>query len=343
MIEGPHGALPPATKQALLNGPAGKPPAGIQSNLDNPTTLDRTCIAVETFCLVITTISIIVRLYTKKYLIKSLALEDLFYAIIVAFIKVAILLQCLRIFVPHRRGNLPLFVSIHVLMWCNVMFYIFHVIFMTIMCLPREKIWNKLEPEGHCFNTYAASIASGIFNVLSDFAILILPMVPISKLQLPMRKKIMMLAVFGTGFCYNITIMGIWTWAEITAGILVSCLPVMPRFFQHIGPKVYASFKSNSIIRSLFSMTPRRTSTGIKTDHEINDSSGRPLKGHSFENVTFDRWDQSVVQTSVRGGQKNGSQELGTSQSDIRVERSFMVEEGPPNSQEDVETGRYTF
>ncbi|KAL8800151.1 MAG: hypothetical protein Q9200_007339, partial [Gallowayella weberi] len=248
-----------------------------------------------------------------------------FYAIIVAFIKVAILLQCLRIFVPHRRGNLPLFVSIHVLMWCNVMFYIFHVIFMTIMCLPREKIWNKLEPEGHCFNTYAASIASGIFNVLSDFAILILPMSEIGD------------------FSYNITIMGIWTWAEITAGILVSCLPVMPRFFQHIGPKVYASFKSNSIIRSLFSITPRRTSTGIKNDHEINDSSGRPLKGHSFENVTFDGWDQSVVQTSVRGGQKNGSQELGTSQSDIRVERSFMVEEGPPNSQEDVETGRYTF
>ncbi|KAL8860206.1 MAG: hypothetical protein Q9178_003470 [Gyalolechia marmorata] len=412
MLEAPHGPLPPAKKQALLNGPAGKPPVGVQSNLDDPATLDGTIIAVLTLCLAISTTSILVRSYTRKYLIKSVALDDyiivvawighvgfvvpsiycflvgggrhmwdirlkgvfdllywlnisgILYGIIVALIKVAILLQYLRIFVPHRKGNLPLFVSIHVVMWCVILFYFVDTIFMIIMCLPREKIWNKLEPEGHCFNSHAAYMATGIFNVLSDFAILILPMVPIWKLQLPMRKKIMMLAVFTTGFCacitsivrtyytsesetgdvsYKLIIMGLWTWAELTAGILVSCLPVVPRFFQHIGPRVYASFKSNSITGSLFSIAPRRTGTGIKNDNDFNDSAGRPLKGHSLESDTFDRWDHSVVQTSVRGGKKDGSHELRRSQSDIRVERSIMVKEGPANTREDMETGRYTF
>ncbi|CAO1605964.1 hypothetical protein XANCAGTX0491_009466 [Xanthoria calcicola] len=76
MLEAPPGSLPPAKKEALLNGPAGKPPAGLRSNLDNPATLDGTIIAVLTLCLVISTTFILVRSYTKKYLIKSVALED---------------------------------------------------------------------------------------------------------------------------------------------------------------------------------------------------------------------------------------------------------------------------
>ena len=48
---------------------------------------------------------------------------------------------------------------------------------------------------------------------------------------------------------YNIVILGLWTWAETTIGLLVACLPVLPRFFQHFGPKVYGALS----IRSKFS------------------------------------------------------------------------------------------
>lgn len=76
MLEAPPGSLPPAKMEALLNGPAGKPPVGLRPNLDNPATLDGTIIAVLMLCLVISTTSVLVRSYTKKYLIKSVALED---------------------------------------------------------------------------------------------------------------------------------------------------------------------------------------------------------------------------------------------------------------------------
>ena len=33
-------------------------------------------------------------------------------------------------------------------------------------------------------------------------------------------------------------ILGLWTGGEVTSGIIVSCLPVTPRFFQYLGPKV---------------------------------------------------------------------------------------------------------
>ena len=53
---------------------------------------------------------------------------------------------------------------------------------------------------GHCFNANALYMAVGVFNIVSDFAVLILPAVPISKLQLPLKKKITMIAIFATGF-----------------------------------------------------------------------------------------------------------------------------------------------
>ena len=37
---------------------------------------------------------------------------------------------------------------------------------------------------------------------------------------------------------YNVMLVGIWAWAEMAVGIIVSCLPIMPKFFQHFSPKV---------------------------------------------------------------------------------------------------------
>ena len=77
---------------------------------------------------------------------------------------------------------MKLYIAIQVFIWSNSGFYLLTFIFDIAMCSPREKIWNPLMHTGHCFNANAIYIASGIFNVISDFAILILPMIPISKL-----------------------------------------------------------------------------------------------------------------------------------------------------------------
>ena len=66
-------------------------------------------------------------------------------------------------------------------------------------CNPRAKIWNPLLP-GHCFNIDAFFLVTGIFNVVSDFYILLLPMPALWRLQIPLQKKIPMMIVFATGF-----------------------------------------------------------------------------------------------------------------------------------------------
>lgn len=186
------------------------------------------------------------------------------YGIVVLLIKCSILLQFLRIFAPVRNVNMTLYATIHTMIWSISLFYFIVTISAIAICSPRQKTWDKLITTRHCFSTDAVVMATGIFNVISDFAVLILPMFPTWRLQTPLKKKLGIMAIFGTGICacmtsiirtyytwktlhqpdvsYNLTIMALWTWGEMTAGTLVSCLPVAPRFFQHFRSRINGAF-----------------------------------------------------------------------------------------------------
>ena len=43
--------------------------------------------------------------------------------------------------------------------------------------------------------------------------------------------------------------MGMWTYAELSTGIVISCLPVIPKFFQHIRPKIFSALTLRSTSR----------------------------------------------------------------------------------------------
>ena len=122
--------------------------------------------------------------------------SEIFYCAIVIPLKVALLLQYMRIFVPTRRGMI--YVAIHVLIWSNVVMYLFLVFWLTFACIPREKIWNPAVP-GKCLNPKANSVFSASWNMVSDFTILFLPIYSIWKLQMPVKRKAGVSAVFVVG------------------------------------------------------------------------------------------------------------------------------------------------
>lgn len=66
----------PDQLQALLDGPAGKPPAGITPNLQHPANLNTAVVLAMTFCIMIPALAVLMRMYTKIYLIKSTTYED---------------------------------------------------------------------------------------------------------------------------------------------------------------------------------------------------------------------------------------------------------------------------
>ena len=50
----------------------------------------------------------------------------------------------------------------------------------------------------------------------------------------------------STDRTYKLELMGLWGWAELTIGIIVGCLPVLPKFIHHIGATVSRTFSFTS-------------------------------------------------------------------------------------------------
>ena len=142
---------------------------------------------------------------------------------------------------------------------------------------------------------------------------------------------------------YNVIIMGLWTWAEITSGILISCLPVMPKFFHSVGSKIHGTFSSSSKPRSKLLQNSQPTdnkkkmgvsipftrpfdkSSGSSGHTEvIGDPCSQQIR-HKGEYITLDEFDVATSGEDPNNGRRSVLRE----------------EEGTATRREDLEMGRY--
>jgi len=63
-------------REVLLELPALPPPQGVKPNFINPSSLRDECNAIITLLLIVSTVSVMIRLYAKRYIAKGLAFED---------------------------------------------------------------------------------------------------------------------------------------------------------------------------------------------------------------------------------------------------------------------------
>lgn len=119
-------------------------------------------------------------------------------------IKVAILINWLRIFVPAGQRNATFWV-LHSLIWANILFYVIGTLTEIFRCWPRQKIWDPWFEGGSCpINIEGQNISSSVFNLVSDTAILAMPQWIIWKLQMSRSRKwgLSLLFVIGIGFVH---------------------------------------------------------------------------------------------------------------------------------------------
>lgn len=69
-------ALTAAAEQAKLNGPAMAPPPGVIPNFVDPPNLLHIFILVLTLCVSLPTIAILLRMYTKLFILRKVVFED---------------------------------------------------------------------------------------------------------------------------------------------------------------------------------------------------------------------------------------------------------------------------
>lgn len=72
----PSTSLSPEQLQRLLSGPAGTAPTGVIPNFDDPANLNVYVILTITICITLATVVVLLRMYTKIFITRSLANED---------------------------------------------------------------------------------------------------------------------------------------------------------------------------------------------------------------------------------------------------------------------------
>ena len=121
---------------------------------------------------------------------------QIWYGLAAACTKSAILLLYLRVFSPRRWDRFD--TSVRAFMFIICAFYFAISIAKICQCLPRARIWDKRVP-GHCVSLPALLGTSGLFNIISDIGILLVPLKGVWKLQISQKRKVLIYAVFTVG------------------------------------------------------------------------------------------------------------------------------------------------
>jgi len=188
--------------------------------------------------------------------------SQIIYGPLIFITKLSILLLYVRAFSPAK--NTKTFFIVHLILWSNLLFYTAHTLVEIFECNPREKIWDHTVA-GTCVNVDVLILVTAVLNVISDFSLLLLPIVAVWRLQLRKSQKWGITAIFGAGLfgcissvmrlsvsantadttdkTYDWFSEFLWTSAEISSGLIASCLPAIPTFFRY--------FRNEGILSSI--------------------------------------------------------------------------------------------
>ena len=122
------------------------------------------------------------------------------YAFCMLTVKLAILLLYQRVFVTRRWTSLDWVIKIMLVV--IILFYVSTTFVKIFSCTPRAKIWDSTVP-GSCINIARVLVANGIFNVVTDSLILLIPTRSVWNLQMSTKKKIGVVAIFSVGSMYD--------------------------------------------------------------------------------------------------------------------------------------------
>lgn len=138
-----------------------------------------------------------VPLALANHSLQRASMVEILYCPIIFAAKLAILLQIKHVFVTSRKSVRSYLVQL--LIWSNALWYIINIFMLAFQCSPRAKIWNPSLP-GHCFTSfYTVNFVAAVLNVISDVAMLVMPILWVWKLQMAWKRKVGISLIFASG------------------------------------------------------------------------------------------------------------------------------------------------
>lgn len=192
---------------------------------------------------------------TKAQLVLSLIIEAV-YAPFIWFIKLSLFVLYIEVFGLLQWLRYSAYTGV-ILTGC---FYFATMVAIIVLCEPTNGMsqlaYASAQASPKCSQSYMVVLAQGIINVISDLYLIALPVPALWSLQMPLRRKLGVVAVISTGLIACIaSILGlvfrinfirskdgtgkvvpVWiaSFVEMTAGILVCCMPTANTVLKRI-------------------------------------------------------------------------------------------------------------
>lgn len=121
------------------------------------------------------------------------------YSVAIFFAKLALFLLYLRIFALSRGTKIATYIGITL----SFLFYMSTTIADLAICVPRHgETWSSPQFAVQCYPILNMTWAQGIYGLVSDLYIFILPLPVLWGLQMALRKKLAITAIFFAGLMY---------------------------------------------------------------------------------------------------------------------------------------------
>lgn len=112
-----------------------------------------------------------------------------------ALVKLTLLLQYYRLMSVSNMGIVFLVAIFIVCLWTVSQIFV-----MLLMCIPLQRVWDRTV-QGSCGpKVLTLWYFNGIFNIVSDVVIFMLPLPVLCELQLPRSQKLCLIGIFCLGF-----------------------------------------------------------------------------------------------------------------------------------------------
>ncbi|KAF2833914.1 hypothetical protein CC86DRAFT_415931 [Ophiobolus disseminans] len=312
--------------------PAAAPPPGVTPDFNSSDNYQHRNIILHSMVLSATTVAVIVRLYTRAVIKKNVGADDwlallswadsrtriwncyglCLFAVAHSFAKVVFLpypvdktvylVRVLAHFQNRPRHKWGIWLG---MMACTV-FYLVTFFVDIFRCKPVASAWNPTI-KGKCMSYAAFPWATGIFNFISDFYILMLPLPPILRMNMSLIRRLRIASIFGLSlFTCVASIMRFvvsrqyaldpdqtyvaakvlhWTVLEINIGLICACATTFPAFFDSTAPRSFSSLVGSLLSKRSASRTnfasPPGSDEGCGGSGRSSDeqSQGRNKKG----------------------------------------------------------------
>ena len=127
-------------------------------------------------------------------LVDLLLVAEILYVYNLVWTKLSFVLMFYRIFRFSYFKKWAYIVGGFVVAWVICITFLF-----IFICVPVQKLWYP-QLIGHCINQVGTWIANAASTILTDLAILIVPLPQVWKLKLRTSRRIAVLIAFGLGF-----------------------------------------------------------------------------------------------------------------------------------------------